>query len=145
MTARPSHHGFSLRLRVFLLFAALAASVLAALVLALVWGASKAQGPTGEGFVIAGIAAGFTITGLIAALWGAGGLATVVWLTINASAYERQLTAQRSNRGLTSPPCHPYTQVRYRLLPLSKPSQHKGLSWTSGLNSGLSCLETLTR
>ena len=69
MTARPSHHGFSLRLRVFLLFAALAASVLAALVLALVWGASKAQGPTGEGFVIAGIAAGFTITGLIAALW----------------------------------------------------------------------------
>ena len=69
MIARPLPHRLSLRLRVFLLFAALAAAALAALVLALVWGASKAQGPAGDGFVIAGIAAGFMITGLIAALW----------------------------------------------------------------------------
>ena len=69
MIARPFPHRLSLRLRVFLLFAALAAAVLAALVLALVWGASKAEVPSGDGFVIAGIAAGFMITGLIAALW----------------------------------------------------------------------------
>ncbi|MBD3786931.1 MAG: DNA polymerase III subunit epsilon, partial [Sphingomonadales bacterium] len=60
----------SLRLRVFLFFAALAAGNLAALVAGLVFGFQKLGQPAAlDGFVIGGVVAGFVITGLIVAVW----------------------------------------------------------------------------
>lgn len=60
----------SLRLRVFLFFAALAAGNVAALVAGLVFGFEKLGEPEAlDGFVIGGVVAGFVITGLITAVW----------------------------------------------------------------------------
>lgn len=60
----------SLRLRVFLFFAALAGGNLAALVAGLVFGFRKLGDPGAlDGFVIGGTVAGFVILGLIAGVW----------------------------------------------------------------------------
>ncbi|MFD2173817.1 3'-5' exonuclease [Rhodobacter lacus] len=60
----------SLRLRVFLFFAALALGNMAALVAGLVFGFEKLGEPEAlDGFIIGGVVAGFVITGLITAVW----------------------------------------------------------------------------
>ncbi|PTV97561.1 DNA polymerase-3 subunit epsilon [Rhodobacter aestuarii] len=60
----------SLRLRVFLFFAALALGNIAALVAGLVFGFEKLGEPEAlDGFIIGGVVAGFVITGLITAVW----------------------------------------------------------------------------
>jgi DNA polymerase III subunit epsilon len=58
-----------LRLRIFLLFAALAAGALAALIGGLWFGYAHLQGAGGGAFVQVGVLAGFAILGLIAAIW----------------------------------------------------------------------------
>lgn len=60
----------SLRLRIFLFFAALALGNLAALVAGLVFGFEKLGRPEAlDGFVVGGVVAGFVITGLIVTVW----------------------------------------------------------------------------
>jgi len=60
----------SLRLRIFLFFAALALGNLVALVAGLVFGFEKLDDPGAlDGFVIGGVVAGFVITGLILSVW----------------------------------------------------------------------------
>lgn len=60
----------SLRLRVFLFFAALAAGNVVALVAGLVFGFEKLHAPDAlDGFIIGGVVAGFAIVGLITAVW----------------------------------------------------------------------------
>lgn len=60
----------SLRLRVFLIFAGLAAAIIAATVAGLWLGYSRLGDPgTGQGFVQAGVLAGFAALGLVAAVW----------------------------------------------------------------------------
>ncbi|MBZ4021405.1 DNA polymerase III subunit epsilon [Rhodobacter sp. TJ_12] len=60
----------SLRLRIFLFFAALALGNIAALVAGLVFGFEKLGAPEAlDGFVIGGVVAGFAITGLITGVW----------------------------------------------------------------------------
>ncbi|SOB93876.1 hypothetical protein SAMN05877831_101267 [Rhodobacter maris] len=60
----------SLRLRVFLFFAALALGNIVALVAGLVFGFEKLGEPEAlDGFIIGGVVAGFVITGLITAVW----------------------------------------------------------------------------
>ncbi|WP_295074368.1 exonuclease domain-containing protein [Tabrizicola sp.] len=62
--------GLSLRLRVFLIFAGLAAAILAATGLGLWLGYSRLGQPgVGQGFVQAGVLAGFAALGLVAAVW----------------------------------------------------------------------------
>lgn len=62
--------GLSLRLRVFLIFAGLAAAILAATGLGLWLGFSRLGQPgVGQGFVQAGVLAGFAALGLVAAVW----------------------------------------------------------------------------
>jgi DNA polymerase-3 subunit epsilon len=60
----------SLRLRVFLIFAGLAGAIIAATVLGLWLGYSRLGDPgAGQGFVQAGVLAGFGALGLVAAVW----------------------------------------------------------------------------
>jgi DNA polymerase-3 subunit epsilon len=60
----------SLRLRVFLFFAGLAAGNVAALVAGLVFGFERLGQPDAlDGFIIGGVVAGFVIVGLIVAVW----------------------------------------------------------------------------
>jgi len=60
----------SLRLRVFLFFAALAAGNVGALVAGLIFGFEKLGEPEAlDGFIIGGVVAGFAIIGLITAVW----------------------------------------------------------------------------
>jgi len=62
--------GLSLRLRVFLIFAGLAAAILAATGLGLWLGYSRLGQPgVGQGFVQAGVLAGFAALGLVATVW----------------------------------------------------------------------------
>ena len=62
--------GLSLRLRVFLIFAGLAAAILAATAIGLWLGYSRLGQPgVGQGFVQAGVLAGFAALGLVAAVW----------------------------------------------------------------------------
>jgi DNA polymerase-3 subunit epsilon len=62
--------GLSLRLRVFLIFAGLAGAILAATALGLWLGYSRLGQPgVGQGFVQAGVLAGFAALGLVAAVW----------------------------------------------------------------------------
>lgn len=62
--------GLSLRLRVFLIFAGLAAAILIATGLGLLLGYSRLGQPgVGQGFVQAGVLAGFAALGLVAGVW----------------------------------------------------------------------------
>lgn len=62
--------GLSLRLRVFLIFAGLAAAILAATGIGLWLGYSRLGQPgVGQGFVQAGVLAGFAALGLVATVW----------------------------------------------------------------------------